>query len=49
MLPGEDAKKAKGLSLLQTDTRRVAKHVSDYCDTDYTTLDFNDGQPADNY
>jgi hypothetical protein len=50
MLPGEDAKKAKELSLVQTDTRRVAKHVSDYCDNaDYTTLDFNNGQPADNY
>ena len=50
MLPGEDAKKAKELSLVQADTRRIAKYVSDYCDNaDYTTLDFYDGQPADSY
>jgi hypothetical protein len=50
MLPGNDAEKAKQLSTVQTDTRRVTKHVSDYCDNaDYTTLDFNDGRPAENY
>ncbi len=50
MLPGADAEKAKELSRVQGDTRRVAKHVSDYCDNaDYSTLDFNKGQPAQNY
>ena len=50
MLPGGDAGRAKELSLVQVDTRRIAKHVSDYCDNaDYTTLDFNNGQPADSY
>jgi hypothetical protein len=48
MLPG--AKKAKTLIKLQTDTRRVQKFVSDYCEEgDYTTLDFNNGQPVDQY
>ena len=47
-LPG--AEKAKTLIKLQTDTRRTQKFVSDYCEEgDYTTLDFNDGQPADRY
>jgi hypothetical protein len=50
MLPGDDAEKAKQLSLAQVDTRRTAQHVSDYCDNaDHTTLDFNNGQPADQY
>lgn len=48
MLPG--AEKAKTLIKLQTDTRRTQKFVSDYCDEgDYTTLDFNNGQPTDMY
>lgn len=47
-LPGSE--KAKTLIKLQTDTRRTQKFVSDYCEEgDYTTLDFNDGQPADTY
>lgn len=47
-LPG--AEKAKTLIKLQTDTRRTQKFVSDYCDEgDYTTLDFNNGRPADRY
>lgn len=50
LLPGNDGAKAKQLSLVQGDTRRVSKHVSDYCDNaDYTTLDFYNGQPADYY
>jgi hypothetical protein len=50
MLPGADAAKAKQLSVVQADTRRTAKFVSDYCDNaDYTTLDFYEGQPADYY
>lgn len=50
MLPDGNAEKAKELSLVQIDTRRTAKHVSDYCDNaDYTTLDFNNGQPVDFY
>jgi len=50
MLPGGDAQKAKDLSVVQADTRRVAKFVSDYCsNADYTTLDFNSGQPVDRY
>lgn len=50
MLPNGDAEKAKQLSLVQIDTRKTVKYVSDYCDNaDYTTLDFNNGQPVDFY
>lgn len=50
MMPDADVEKVKQLSRLQLDTRRVAQHVSDYCDNaDYTTLDFNDGKPVDYY
>ena len=50
MLPNGDAQKAMQLSVVQADTRRVAKFVSDYCnDADYKTLDLSDGQPVDYY
>lgn len=48
MLPGDDPKVVKPLSLQQTDTRRVVNKVSDYCPiAPYKTLDFNDGKPTD--
>ncbi|HSX34479.1 MAG TPA: hypothetical protein VLF62_02435 [Candidatus Saccharimonadales bacterium] len=50
MLPGADASKAKELSVVQADTRKVAKFVSDYCDNaDYTTPDLFGGKPVDSY
>lgn len=50
LLPAADVEMSKRLSIVQADTRKTVKFVSDYCTSaDFTTLDLYDGQPVDSY